>query len=104
MNKNTDTVNTMGKFFCCTVQWLQLVGGSIPPKEGFQWGSGGWEAEACTPPARIVLLRYFGGLCSTFRLVSMVFVVDLKHVAKLNFFMRSAVACRVCLFGCLLVS
>jgi hypothetical protein len=25
----------------------------------FQWGSGGWEAEACTPPG--VLLRYFGG-------------------------------------------
>jgi len=26
----------------------------------FQWGAGGWEAEACTPPK--VLLRYLWGL------------------------------------------
>jgi hypothetical protein len=35
--------------------------------KAFQWGSGGWEAEACTPPE--VLLKYFGGLCSMPRLI-----------------------------------
>jgi hypothetical protein len=32
----------------------------IEREEAFQWGSGGWEAEACTPP--VELLRYFLGL------------------------------------------
>jgi hypothetical protein len=38
----------------------------------FQWGSGGWEAGACTPPG--VLLRYLWGLYSMSRLI---FVADL---------------------------
>jgi hypothetical protein len=37
-------------------------------KETFQWGSGGWEAEACTPPPG-VLLRYLWGLCLMSRLI-----------------------------------
>ena len=65
---------------------------NIPPKENerevFQWGSGGWESEACTAPG--VLLLW--GLCSMSRLICMIFVADLI-ACRLNFFM-SAMACR----------
>ena len=41
----------------------------------FQWESGGWEAEARTPPG--VLLIYLWELCLMSRLICMIFVVDL---------------------------
>jgi hypothetical protein len=47
----------------------------IKIKKAFHWGSGGWEAKACTPPG--VLLRYLWGLCSISRLICMTFVADL---------------------------
>jgi hypothetical protein len=66
---------------------------NIPPenqyKRSSQWESGGWEAEACTPPG--VLLIYLWGLCSMSRLICAIFVADLI-ACRLDFFM-SAVAC-----------
>jgi len=47
-------------------------------REAKQWGSGGWEAWACTPP--VVLLRCFWGLCSMPRLIFMIFVADLTAI------------------------
>jgi len=44
-------------------------------REAFQWGSGGWEAKACTPPG--VLLKYLWGLCSMSCLICIIFVADL---------------------------
>jgi hypothetical protein len=41
----------------------------------FQSGSGGWEAEACTPPG--VLLRFFWGWCLMSRLNCLIFVAVL---------------------------
>ena len=46
-----------------------------------QWGSGGWEEEAFTPPR--VLLRCLRGLCSMSRLICMIFVADLT-ACRLN--------------------
>ena len=53
--------------------------------------TGGWEAEACTPPG--VLLRYFWGwLCSISRVICMIFVADLIACGISSF--MSAVACK----------
>jgi hypothetical protein len=43
-------------------------------REAFQWGAGGWGAEACTPPG--LMLKYFWGLCSMSRIICMI-IVDL---------------------------
>jgi len=59
--------------------------------KAIQWGSGGWKAEACTPPG--VLLRYFWGLCSMSRLICIIFVADLIAF-RLKCFME-AVACKL---------
>jgi hypothetical protein len=76
----------------CTAQWLQKYT-TYPPKKGrrelIQWGSGGWEAEACTPPG--VLLR-FVGVGSMSHLICMSFFADLIAYS-LNIFI-SAVVCR----------
>jgi len=50
----------------CTTQWMQRRTTSHlnnRMREDFWWGSGGWEAEACTPPE--VLPRHLWELCST---------------------------------------
>jgi hypothetical protein len=61
-------------------------------RKASQWGSGGWEAEACTPPG--VLLRYLWGLNSMSRHICMIFVADLT-ACRLDFFTSvAAVACR----------
>jgi len=62
-----DSLNTTawikngGCFVFCTTQWMQRHTSHLENKRGeaFQWGSGGWEAEACTPPG--VLLNYLWG-------------------------------------------
>ena len=48
---------------------------SIYVRGAFQWGSSGWEAEACTPPG--VLLRYLWGFCLMSRLIYTIYVADL---------------------------
>jgi hypothetical protein len=69
---------------------------NIPPGENIrsfikvsgdnQWGSGGWETEACTPPG--VLLRYLWGLCSMSRFICVILVADMI-ACRLNFFMSA---------------
>ena len=58
--KGRDSVNTtgmdQGRRYClmfCTTQWMQRHTTShlvYNMRRDFQWGSGGREAEACTPP------------------------------------------------------
>ena len=75
-----------------TTQWTQKHTTSHLEnkiREMFQWGSGGWEVEACTSPG--VLIKSLWGLYSMSRLC-MNFVADLI-ACRLKFFM-SAVACR----------
>jgi hypothetical protein len=72
----------------CTTQWVKRYTTSqldIKNRKAFQWGSGGWKAEACTPPG--VLLRYFWGLCFKSRLINAIFVADLA-------------ACRLIFYEC----
>ena len=72
--------------FCTTTQWTQRhtqPTRRIKTGEAFQWRSGVWEAEACTPTR--VLLRYFLGLHS---LILMNFVGNMM-ACKLSFLMTA---------------
>jgi len=81
----------------CTIQWMQrhttshLNNTNKKIREVHQWGSGGWDAEACTPAG--VLLGYLWGLCSMPRLICMIFVADLI-ACMLNFLMSAVAWCR----------
>jgi hypothetical protein len=79
--KNADSINTTGmdleRMLSCVLHHLMDAKTQHPTwwmklREAFQWGSGGWEAEACTPPG--VLLRYFWGLCPMSHLICVIFV------------------------------
>jgi len=61
--RTADNVNNWWHGVFCTTQWMQDTQHPtwrIEIGEAFQWRSGGWEAEACTPPGVLVLRHFWG--------------------------------------------
>jgi hypothetical protein len=84
---NADSVNTLAMawirkrccFVFCTAQWsaeTQNPTWRIKLGKAFQWGSGGWEAEVCTPPG-VLLAQMFVRVVFNVCLICMVFVAIL---------------------------